>query len=123
MADINTISLSGVLAGDVEASKAKGMAVTRFFIDVEWAGERSTWGKFKIVAFAEWAEVARKLSEGDRLILVGALLYSGESRAYGILDELQSGNLPLRPELYGHHIDAPRGWQVIIALHVGLGQG
>ena len=34
MTDINTVSLSGVLANNVETSKAKDIAVARFFIDV-----------------------------------------------------------------------------------------
>lgn len=74
MADINTVSLSGVLTSDVETSKAKGVLVARLFIDVEGAGDQRTCGNFKVVAFDEWAEVARKLSGGDRVILVGALL-------------------------------------------------
>jgi single-stranded DNA-binding protein len=74
MNDINTVSLSGVLAGDVEMSKAKGVSVARFFIDVEGAGDQRTWGNFKVVAFDEWAEVAKKLLRGDKVVLVGALL-------------------------------------------------
>jgi len=74
MSDINTVSLSGVLVGDVETAKAKGMSVARFFIEVEGAGDRSARGNFKAVAFAEWADVAKNLSEGDRVVLVGALL-------------------------------------------------
>ena len=81
MTDINTVSLSGVLASNVETSKAKGLAVARFFIDVEGAGDKRAVGNFKIVAFAEWADIAKKLSEGDRIVLVGALL---ERRGRGI---------------------------------------
>ena len=66
--------MSGVLTSDVETSKAKGIAVARFFVDVEGAGDRRPCGNFKVVAFGEWVEVAKKLSEGDRVILVGALL-------------------------------------------------
>jgi len=71
MAEINTVSLSGVVNGDVEIRKAKDMEVARFFIEVEGAGERRSHGKFMVVAFAEWAEVARKLSEGNRIVIVG----------------------------------------------------
>lgn len=74
MTDINTVSLSGVLASAVETSKAKDVAVARFFIDVEGAGDKRAVGNFKVVAFAEWADVAKQLSEGDRVVLVGALL-------------------------------------------------
>ena len=81
MTDINTVSLSGVLASNVETSKAKGIAVARFFIDVEGAGDKRAVGNFKVVAFAEWADIAKQLSEGDRIVLVGALL---ERRGRGI---------------------------------------
>lgn len=74
MADINTVSLSGVLSTNVETSRAKGVPVARFFIDVEGAGDQRPKGNFKVVAFADLAEVARKLSEGDRVVLVGTLL-------------------------------------------------
>ena len=74
MADINTVSLSGVVAGDVEIRKAKDMEVARFFIEVEGADERRSYGKFMVVAFATWAAVARKLSEGTRIVIVGVLL-------------------------------------------------
>jgi single-stranded DNA-binding protein len=74
MADINTVSLSGVLTSEVQTSKAKGVPVARFFLDVEGAGDQRPRGNFKVVAFAEWAEAARKLSPGDRVVLVGALL-------------------------------------------------
>ena len=73
MSDINTVSLSGVLTADVESSRSKDLSVARFYIDVEGAGDKRPFGNFKIVAFAEWAELAKKLSEGDRVILVGAL--------------------------------------------------
>jgi single-stranded DNA-binding protein len=71
MTDINTVSLSGVLVADVEMSKAKGVSVARFFVDVESAGDQRAWGNFKVVAFAEWAEVAKKLSRGDKVVVVG----------------------------------------------------
>jgi len=74
MTDINTVSLSGVLATNVETSKAKDVAVARFFIDVEGAGDKRAIGNFKVIAFAEWADIAKQLSEGDRIVLVGALL-------------------------------------------------
>ena len=91
MAEINTVSLSGVVSGDVEIRKAKDLEVARFFIEVEGAGERRSHGKFMVVAFAEWAEVARKLSEGDRLVLVGAL---SEWRGKGMRDvEVRVRNL------------------------------
>ena len=92
MTDINTVSISGVLASNVETSKAKDVAVARFFVDVEGAGNKKATGKFKVVAFAEQADVARELDEGDRIVLVGALLEwrgSGrrdiESRARNII--------------------------------------
>ena len=53
MAEINTVSLSGVVSGDVEIKKTKDMEVARFFIEVEGAGERRSHGKFMVVAFAE----------------------------------------------------------------------
>lgn len=74
MTDINTVSLSGVLTSNVETSKAKDVPVARFYIDVEGAGDQRAKGNFKIVAFGEWADAAKKLSEGDRVVLVGALL-------------------------------------------------
>jgi len=91
MVEINTVSLSGVVSGDVEIKKAKDMQVARFFIEVEGAGERRSHGKFMVVAFAEWAEVAKKLTEGDRLVLVGAL---SEWRGKGMRDvEIRARNL------------------------------
>jgi len=74
MSDINTVSLSGVLTANVESSRSKDLSIARFYIDVEGAGDKRPCGNFKIVAFAEWAELAKKLSGGDRVILVGALL-------------------------------------------------
>ena len=97
MTDINTVSLSGVLATNVETSKAKGIAVARFFIDVEGAGDKRAVGNFKVVAFAESADIARKLAEGDRIVLVGALL---ERRGRGVREmEIRVRNLiPLPKE-------------------------
>ena len=73
MTDINTVSLSGIVADDVKKSKSKGVSVARFFLEVQGAGNPRPVGKFEIVAFAEWAEMASKLSKGDRVVLVGAL--------------------------------------------------
>lgn len=96
MVDINTVSLSGLIAGKVETSKAKGISVARFFIDVEGAGDKRTVGNFKVVAFAELADIARELSEGDRIVLVGALL---ERRGRGIREmEIRVRNLIPLPE-------------------------
>ena len=93
MTDINTISLSGVLASDVETSEAKDIAVARFFIDVEGAGDKRATGNFKIVAFAEQADVAKELAEGDRIVLVGALL---ERKGRGIREiEIRARNIIL----------------------------
>ena len=77
MAEINTVSLSGVLSSDVETSKAKGLTMAEFYIEVEGAGSQRPVGKFKVVAVAEWAEVAKKLSSGDHIVLVGALSERG----------------------------------------------
>ncbi len=74
MADINTVSLSGVIASNVETSKSKGITVARFYIDVEGAGDSRQTGNFKIVAFANWADAAKALSQGDHVVLVGALV-------------------------------------------------
>ena len=91
MNDINTVSISGVLASNVETSKAKDVAVARFFIDVEGAGDKRASGKFKVVAFAEQADVAKELAEGDRIVLVGALL---EWRGRGMRDiEIRARNI------------------------------
>ena len=73
MTDINTVSLSGIVSGDVKISKPRGVSVARFYIETEGAGNPRTVGKFEIVAFAEWAEMTRELSKGDRVVLVGAL--------------------------------------------------
>ena len=44
MADINIVSLSGVLTSPVETARAKDVPVARFYIDVEGAGDqRPTW--------------------------------------------------------------------------------
>ena len=91
MHDINTVSISGVLASDIETSKAKDVAVARFFLDVEGAGNKRPAGKFKVVAFAEQAEVAKELAEGDHIVLVGALL---EWRGRGMRDiEIRARNI------------------------------
>ena len=67
------------------------MAVARFFIDVEGAGDKRPTGKFKVVAFAEQAEMARELAEGDRIVLIGALL---EWRGKGMRDvEIRARNI------------------------------
>lgn len=91
MTDINTVSLSGVLANNVETSKTKGIAVARFFIDVEGAGDKRAAGNFKVVAFAEQADMAKELAEGDRIVLVGALL---ERRGRGVKEmEIRARNI------------------------------
>lgn len=74
MADINTVSLSGVVAGPVERARAKDVPVARFYLDVEGAGDGRPNGNFKAVAFGQEAEAAGRLSEGDRVVLVGTLL-------------------------------------------------
>ncbi len=74
MIDINTVTLSGILADDVEISKAKDLSVARFYIDVEGAGEQKSCGNFKAVAFDKLAEVITGLSKGDRVVLLGALV-------------------------------------------------
>jgi hypothetical protein len=81
MTDINTVSLSGIVASKVETSKAKEVSVARFYVDVEGAGDKRSYGNFKVVAFAEQADMAKELAEGDRIVLVGALL---ERRGRGI---------------------------------------
>jgi hypothetical protein len=81
MTDINTVSLSGIVASEVETSKAKDVSVARFYVDVEGAGDKGAYGNFKVVAFAEQADMAKELAEGDRIVLVGALL---ERRGRGI---------------------------------------
>lgn len=104
MPDINSISLSGVLTSDVQTSKAKGVSVARFFIDVEGAGDRRPNGNFKVVAFADWAETAKSLSEGDRVVLVGALL---ERRGRGRHEmEIRVRNLIFLPKA-APHADIP----------------
>jgi len=93
MSDINTASLSGTVTGKVETTKAKGLSVTRFYIDVEGAGDKTPYGNFKVVAFAEQADKAKELSEGDRVVIVGALL---ERRGRGIREmEIRIRNLIL----------------------------
>ena len=80
-----------MLASDVEISKAKDVSVARFFIDVEGAGNKRASGKFKVVAFAEQADVANKLAVGDPIVLVGALL---EWRGRGMRDiEIRARNI------------------------------
>ena len=81
MTDINTVSLSGIVASKVETSKAKNISVARFYVDVQGAGDKRPYGNFKVVAFAEQADMAKELAEGDRIVLVGALL---ERRGRGI---------------------------------------
>ena len=81
MTDINTVSLSGIVASKVETSKAKNVSVARFYVDVQGAGNNRPCGNFKVVAFAEQADMAQELAEGDRIVLVGALL---ERRGRGI---------------------------------------
>lgn len=73
MADINSVSLSGIVAHKVEVSEAKGFPVAHFYIDVEGGGQQKPKGKFKIVAYAECVDVAKKLSVGDRIVLIGFL--------------------------------------------------
>jgi hypothetical protein len=68
MSDINSVSLSGIVAHKVEISEAKGFPVAHFYIDVEGGGQQKPKGKFKIVAYAECVEVARKPSVGDRIL-------------------------------------------------------
>lgn len=100
MTDMNTVSLSGVLSGDVETAESKGIKIARFFIDVEGAGDQRPCGIFKVVAFSDWAEAAKNLSTGDRVVLVGALC---ERRGRGRREvEIRVRNLIRLPKQMPH---------------------
>jgi len=66
MTDINTVSLSGVLVADVEMSKAKGISVARFFVDVEGAGDQRAWGNFKVLPLMSGLRSLRSCREEIR---------------------------------------------------------
>ena len=73
MADINTVSISGELTSNVEMSKAKGVQVARFYIEVDQTSDQIPRSVFKVVAFADNAKSAKELSKGDEVVLTGAL--------------------------------------------------
>ena len=104
MTDINTVSLSGIVASNVETSKARNISVVRFYLDVQGAGDKRPSGNFKVVAFAEQADAAKELAEGDRIVLVGALL---EWRGRGMRDiEIRARNIiPLSHKEKSNDID------------------
>ena len=97
MTDINTVSLSGIVADDVKKSKSKGVSVARFSLEVQGAGNPRPVGKFEIVAFAEWAEMASKLSQGDRVVLVGALFEWRSKGMYSVAIQVRR-LIPIIPE-------------------------
>jgi len=73
MTDINTISLSGTIADNVRKSKAKGVPMARFFLEVRGEEKPHPLSKFEVIASDEWAERAYGLSKGDQIVLVGSL--------------------------------------------------
>lgn len=81
MSDINTVTLSGALRGDVESYEKEDLVVSRFYLGVADAHEGGEEGVFKVVAFGKTGEYARThLSDGERVSVVGKLLAQGGSR-------------------------------------------
>lgn len=81
MADINTVTLSGTVRGEVENYTKQDLEVSRFYLGVDEAHEKSEEGIFKVVAFGKTAEYARNnLKDGDRATILGKLLARGGSR-------------------------------------------
>lgn len=73
MTNINTVTLSGIVADPIRKSKTKGALVARFFLEVQGTEGPRSLGKFEIIASGEWAEMAQHLSKGDHVVLVGYL--------------------------------------------------
>ena len=83
MPEINTISVSGVLYNDVDLCRTNGIPEARFYLQIEGASTTRPCGIIAIVAYSQWIEVTKKLSKGDRVIIVGAL---NEWRGSGVRD-------------------------------------
>ena len=83
MAEINTVSVSGIVFDHVGLSKTDGIPEARFYLQIEGASTTRQHGLIEIVAYAQWIEVVKKLSKGERVIIVGAL---NEWRGKGMRD-------------------------------------
>lgn len=72
--DINTVSLSGTVHGDVESYQSNDLPVSRFYLLVTGAGGRGKAAAFKVVAFGDLAERSQSdLADGSRVVLTGGL--------------------------------------------------
>ena len=81
MADVNTVTLSGKLRGDVESQDSEKLEVSRFFLAVADSSDGGQEGLFKVVAFGKTAEFARnRLHDGDKATVTGKPLSHGGSR-------------------------------------------
>lgn len=81
MSDINTVTLSGTIRGEVESYTREDLVVSRFYLGVAEAHEKAEEGLFKVVAFGKTAEYARKnLQDGERVTVTGRLLARGGTR-------------------------------------------
>ena len=81
MSDVNTITLSGKLRGDVESQDTEKLAVSRFYLEVADSSDGGQIGVFKVVAFGKAAEFAcNRLNEGDKATVTGKLVSRGGSR-------------------------------------------
>ena len=59
MADVNTVTLSGKLRGDVETQDTEKLEVSRFFLAITDSSDGGRESIFKVVAFGKSAEFAR----------------------------------------------------------------
>lgn len=81
MSDMNTVTISGTVRGEVESYTKEDLVVSRFYLGVAEAHEKGEEGTFKVVAFGKTAEYARNnLKDGERATVLGKLLARGGSR-------------------------------------------
>ena len=81
MADVNTVTLSGKIRGEVESQDTGKPVVSRFYLAVADSSDGGQIGEFKVVAFGKTAEFARdRLHDGDKATVTGKLLSRGGSR-------------------------------------------
>ena len=74
MSDINTVSLSGTVHGDVETYQSDDLPVSRFYLLVAGAGGKGKAATFKVVAFGDLAELSQSaLADGSRVVFTGGL--------------------------------------------------
>lgn len=74
MVDINTITVSGTVVGEVDTSSKGDLNIARFQLALITADEAAEPSQFKVVAFGDNAKFCEQtLKEGDPIVVLGRL--------------------------------------------------